>query len=83
MRKIVVIVTLLCAAMAGAGAQQRAWTLQQCIDYALEHNISVRQSGLGVEQKEVDLNTALSRRLPGVSARAGAGRGSVGAVSGA
>ena len=57
------------AVLQTAGAQ-RAWTLQQCIDYALEHNISVRQKGLGVEQKEVDLNTAVSRRLPGVSASA-------------
>ena len=69
MRKILIVTALLAAGLQ-ADAQQRAWTLQQCIDYALEHNISVRQSGLGVEQKEVDLNTAVSRRLPGVSASA-------------
>ena len=68
MRKITVLIALLCAPL-GVSAQ-RAWTLQECIDYALEHNISVRQSGLSVEQKEVDLNTAVSRRLPGVSAKA-------------
>lgn len=69
MRKLIFFAALLCALGFGAHAQ-RAWTLQQCIDYALEHNISVRQSGLGVEQKEVDLNTAVSRRLPGLSASA-------------
>ena len=69
MRKTIILIALMAAVLQTAGAQ-RAWTLQQCIDYALEHNISVRQRGLGVEQKEVDLNTAVSRRLPGVSASA-------------
>ena len=49
-------------------AQQKEWTLKECIDHALEHNISVRQSALNVEQKEIDLNTAKGRRLPGLSA---------------
>lgn len=49
-------------------AQQKEWTLRECIDHALEHNITVRQSALNVEQKEIDLNTAKGRRLPGVSA---------------
>ena len=49
-------------------AQQKEWTLKECIDHALEHNITVRQSALNVEQKEIDLNTAKGRRLPGVSA---------------
>ena len=70
MRKVLVAAALLAAGLPAAEAQQRAWSLRECIDYALEHNISVRRSGLGVEQKEVDLNTALSRRLPGVSASA-------------
>ena len=69
MKKTILLVAFITAALQPAGAQH-AWTLQQCIDYALEHNISVRQKGLGVEQKEVDLNTAVSRRLPGVSASA-------------
>ena len=67
-RIIVSAAALLCGA--AAFAQQGAWSLKDCIDYALEHNLSVQQSGLAVEQREVDLNTARSRRLPGVSASA-------------
>ena len=70
MKRLLIIAVLLSVSLPAALAQPRNWTLQQCIDYALEHNISVRQSALGVEQKEVDLNTAVSRRLPGVSASA-------------
>ena len=65
---------LIIAACLGAGvaaqAQQGPWSLSQCIDYALEHNLSVQQSALAVEQREVDLSTAKGRRLPGLSASA-------------
>ena len=55
----------------GASAQERVWTLPQCIDYALENNLSVKQSGLNVEQKEISLNTAENNRLPDLSGSAG------------
>ena len=44
------------------------WSLSDCIQYALEHNISIQQSANSVQQKEIELNTARGRRLPGVSA---------------
>ncbi len=43
------------------------WSLTDCIQYALDHNISIKQSALGVQQKEIALNTAQNRFLPGVS----------------
>ena len=46
------------------------WNLQNCIDYALEHNISVQQSEINVKQKEITLNTARNSRLPDLSANA-------------
>lgn len=54
-----------------ASAQNGGWTLSQCIEYALEHNLSIRQSGLSVEQQEIALNTAEGNRLPGLSGSAG------------
>lgn len=48
----------------------QSWSLGECIDYALEHNLSVRQGELGVQQKEISLNTAKNRRLPGLAASA-------------
>ena len=44
------------------------WSLQDCIQYALDNNIQVRQSELAVQQREIELNTARNARLPGVSA---------------
>lgn len=59
------------AAAVGIGAQaqerQVPWSLADCVEYALEHNISVRQQEISVAQREIDLNTAENSRLPGVS----------------
>ena len=66
MRRIVICLALVGCCFA-AGAQGGPWSLKQCIDYALEHNLSVQQSSLGVEQREVELNTAQNRRLPSLS----------------
>ncbi len=57
--------------LTGSAAAQEKWSLQQCIDYAVEHNIAIRQQALSVESAEVELNTARNSRLPGLSANAG------------
>ena len=69
MKKIVLFAALLCATLS-AGAQEKAWSLHDCIEYALSHNLKVKQTALQVEQREIDLNTAKSNILPGVSASA-------------
>lgn len=66
----------LCVLALGWGAAASAqdlghpWTLQECIGWALEHNLTVRQGGISLEQKEIDLNTARNSRLPSVAASA-------------
>lgn len=47
-----------------------AWTLRQCIDYAIEHNITVRQTANEAEQSEVEVNTAKWSRLPNLNGSA-------------
>ena len=61
-------------ALAAAAFSQEArgpWTLEECISWAQEHNISVRQAGLAVRQAEVELNTSQNSRLPDLNASAG------------
>ena len=67
MKKIVLFAALLCIALC-AGAQEKVWTLHDCIEYALSHNIKVKQTALQADQREIDLNTAKANLLPGVSA---------------
>ena len=36
----------------------QTWTLRQCIDYAIEHNIDIRQTANEAEQNKISVNTA-------------------------
>ena len=48
----------------------QSWSLKQCIEYALEHNISIKQRQKAVENSEVQLNSARNSRLPSLNASA-------------
>ena len=54
-----------------AAAQPRQWTLRECCDYAVTHNISIRQQELRQRQQEVQLSTARNSRLPNLSGTVG------------
>lgn len=41
---VIIIITALTVVSLTAGAQAKKWTLQECIDYAVENNIALRQS---------------------------------------
>lgn len=47
-----------------AAAQVKKWTLQECVEYALKNNISVRQSELDLKLSEVDKKAAFGSFLP-------------------
>lgn len=43
------------------------WTLRQCIDYALEHNVQLRQKSAAESSAAVDVAEAKAARLPSLS----------------
>lgn len=51
-------------------AQNKGWTFQQCLDTALQRNISVNQSRLTNELNKVSLEQSKSNRIPSLSASA-------------
>lgn len=51
-----------------AMTQARQWTLQQCIDYALEHNISLQKNRLSKRSAYEDVKQAQAGLLPTLSA---------------
>ena len=50
---------------------QEIWSLQQCIDYALENNIQIRQQDLTVRHQQNQLSQAQSDRLPNLNGQIG------------
>lgn len=49
-----------------------AWSLDDCIGYALHNNINVQQRALQIERNSIDLSTSRFSRLPSLNASAGA-----------
>ena len=47
----------------------KVWSLQECIEYALENNLDIRQSFLDVESSSVNLKQARFGLLPNLNAR--------------
>ena len=72
MKTIITSIALMAATAAGAQTEQAAqgWSLRQCINYALEHNITVKQQDVTKQQREIDLNTAKNSRLPDLNGSA-------------
>lgn len=64
------ITYLLAATLALPASAQQAWDLRQCIDYAIEHNLTIKQQEENRHQSEVDLNTAQWSRLPNLNGSA-------------
>ncbi|WP_333802225.1 TolC family protein, partial [Sphingobacterium multivorum] len=46
---------------------QRAWTLQDCIDYAVAHHLPIKQQDIKAKIKVLDQEMAVRERLPSVS----------------
>ena len=50
---------------------QQPWTLKQCCDYAVAHNITVKQYENQRRQQELQLSSARNQRLPDLNGSAG------------
>ena len=70
MKKLVLSVCLIMASGLSIQAQN-AWSLQQCIEHAITHNLSIKQKEAARDQSAVDLNTAQWSRLPNLNGNVG------------
>jgi len=48
--------------------QEKKWTLKECVEYALQHNISIKQSELDLKLNEISKKDALGNFLPTANA---------------
>jgi outer membrane protein len=53
-----------------AFSQAKKWTLEECVDYAVKNNISIKQSELDLKNSAIDKKAALGNFLPSLNASA-------------
>ncbi len=51
-------------------AQTKKWTLEECVRYAIDNNISIKQSELDTKSADIDKKGAMGNFLPSVNANA-------------
>lgn len=66
-RFIVALSVIASLSASGIDASAQNWSLGQCIDYAIEHNVEVRQRLLEVREGELAVKEQKDRSLPNLS----------------
>jgi outer membrane protein len=66
MKQYTIILFLLITTL--AQAQVKKWTLKECVDYAIDNNISIQQSQLDNELIAIDKKDAIGNFLPSINA---------------
>ncbi|MDR2621293.1 MAG: TolC family protein [Dysgonamonadaceae bacterium] len=70
-KRPIILFFLMCLCSAHLSAQPKQWTLEDCIRYAVEHNITIKQMEIRKNVAANDLNTVQMSRLPDLSASIG------------
>ena len=72
MKHLLILVTATVFVLTGFTTKaQNVWSLQKCIDYALENNIQIKQQQLNTQYYENQVSQAKSNRLPNLNAQIG------------
>ena len=67
MKSLLIALAVLTAPTDSLPDLSRPWTLDQCIDWAMDHNLTVAGSEITLETRKVDDNTARMSWLPSVN----------------
>lgn len=69
-KQFCVVGLLICFAATGNAQQPQKWTLEDCVNYAWTHNISVKQSELDVQSAQIEKSAGFGAFLPSANANA-------------
>lgn len=78
MKKSIILYTLVLSCAFSLNAQENAWTLKECLDYALENNIALKRQEISSDLSKKDYTQSKLNALPSLNGQAqhnmGAGR---------
>jgi len=61
------VFTVFMAVSPGSYGQGRIWTLEDCVNYAFENNIQIKQTQLGIENSEINMLEGRLNLLPSLN----------------
>ncbi|WP_339610028.1 TolC family protein [uncultured Planktosalinus sp.] len=64
----IILTSLIAVCTLSVFSQNKKWTLEEAVAYAIENNISIKQSELEVDQAEIQKDDAIGRFLPSLNA---------------
>ncbi|MEQ3654652.1 MAG: TolC family protein [Dokdonia sp.] len=70
MKKSIILVFAVLFSLTAIG-QDKKWTLRECVQYALDNNITIKQRLLDLDQAAIDKSDAVGNFLPTLNANAG------------
>jgi len=62
-----ITIALLLLAVTFSSAQERKWTLRECVEYAVDNNLTVEQFELDLENAKIDKSDAVGNFLPNLN----------------
>ncbi len=71
MKQLSILVILVVLVHLDSPAQPKQWTLQECTEYAVSHNLTVKQKDNTRRKQELQLSTAKNSRLPNLEGTVG------------
>ena len=71
MKRLISLSFVICHLSFTPAGAQTAWTMQQCMQYAIEHNHAVKQAELELDNHKAARTGAIGRFMPAVSANIG------------
>ena len=71
MKSFLILALVVCASPRAFAQQAREWSLTECIEHALAHNLNIKQQQDNVRQQEIALSTSRNSRLPDLNGSIG------------
>ncbi|TMU54353.1 TolC family protein [Flagellimonas algicola] len=68
--KFKITVIMVVFAMFATNAQMKKWTLQECVTFAVENNLTIEQFELDLESAKIDKSDAIGNMLPNLNGSA-------------